>query len=156
MSLIQFMILVCCMAAQDAGLASRAPMSQSPSSNPLKIVHTSVCALVQQGERANGTRVRLQAVYITDQFEGSYIKDSQCRSVGLAPYDAAEPELDIKSMKRFDRVVQGKRSDHTLRIFWFDISGKYVWRPNEKIHGAIYIEKVWSFKRLPHSSLSRL
>lgn len=105
-----------------------------------------VCSLYSHAKELNGNLVRLSGIYTTDRFENTTITDSHCPNVWIAPYDATS--VDSESLKRFNDAVAGELSDSSLRVFSAEFMGKYVWRPNEKPHGAIYIEKVLSFKRL--------
>jgi hypothetical protein len=109
---------------------------------------TSICKLSEGGRRLSGAHVRVTAIYSSDLLERSTITDDDCPSVILVPYDAPDAKLDSASMRRFNNALQGELSDRSLRKYLVDVSGKYVWRENEIPHGAIYIEKVWSFKRL--------
>ncbi|MBB5877738.1 hypothetical protein [Xanthomonas sp. 3498] len=108
---------------------------------------SSICELAQRGKRISGAQVRVRAIFTSDLLERSVITDPKCPSVVVIPFDAEESKLDMESMQRFDAAVAGELSDHTIRVFSVDVSGTYVWRGDEQPAGAIYIEKVWCFKR---------
>ncbi|MDY4282971.1 hypothetical protein [Xanthomonas sp. LF06-19] len=108
---------------------------------------SSICELTQRGKEAGGAQVRVRAIFTSDLLERSVITDPKCPSVVVIPFDAEESKLDVESIRRFDAAVAGKLSDHTIRVFSVDVSGTYVWRGDEQPAGALYIEKVWYFKR---------
>lgn len=109
---------------------------------------TSICELQQHRDKSSGVRVRLTAIYSSDLLERSTLSDDRCPMVIMVPFDAPKRNQDLSSMRLFNKALEGGGiSDRSLRIFEVDISGKYVWRKNEQIHGAIYIEKIWSFSK---------
>lgn len=152
MPLNQSLVFACCITLHAAALAAtESKIDVTTPSKNAALVNTSICDLAKQRGTANGMHVRVKALFSTDLLERSFITDPQCPEVVVAPFDAAKPELDTKSMKRFDRAVRGRLSDSSARVFSFNISGKYIWRMDETKSGAIYIEKVWSFKRIHDS-----
>lgn len=107
---------------------------------------TSICELVKYGEKMNGQRVRLRAIYLTDLLELSSLNDPHCPKQAVAPdwKSSRDPSLDA-----FDRVLFGRPPDYReMTQFSIDVSGKFVWNANGKPHGALMFEKIWSFKRL--------
>lgn len=109
---------------------------------------TSLCKLVNAGEQMNGLHVRLTAIYITDLFENSSLKDRRCPTLYVVPYDSRQSPQD-QSLEEFDKALYEHQLDFgELTQFSIDVSGKFVWWANNKPHGALIFEKIWSFKRI--------
>lgn len=109
---------------------------------------TSICELVALGGRAEGRKVRLDAVYTTDRFESTSITDPKCPGIVVRARDADSVD---PSMKEFDTAVLGSVEDHSVRVFAFDVSGTFEWTSGKKPHGILFIERVWAFKRIPYT-----
>jgi hypothetical protein len=109
------------------------------------VEQVSICELAKAGEQMNGRHVRLTAIYLTDLFEISVLKDRRCTSEYVAPNwkSSQDPSLDA-----FDKALYTRPDDPKLTTFSIDVSGIFVWRANENPQGSLIFEKVWSFKRV--------
>lgn len=104
----------------------------------------SVCELAASAHEYNGKQVRLVAQYVTDRRHGAYFIDKKCphNSVaqGIAVTDPKDP-----SVIAFDEAIDEGALSRKLAKFEVDISGRY----DSSDKGALSIEKVWSYKRIP-------
>lgn len=122
--------------------------SASACAQPVLQTRTSLCKLVNAGERMNGRHVRLKVIYITDLFESSSLKDRRCPTSYVVPYDSPQSRRD-PSLDALDKALYEHQLDFRERTqFSIDVSGKFVWQTGDKPHGVLIFEKVWSFKRL--------
>lgn len=110
-------------------------------------INTSICELAKIGHKMNGHRVRMTAIYTTDLLEHSSLNDPRCQDQFLEPYDSREQKPD-PSVEAFNKAVIGNINDLHLRQFAIDVTGTFVWKPSAKSPGRLYINKIWSFKRL--------
>lgn len=111
------------------------------------IQKSSVCELAKFGKEMDGRRVRVSAIYMSDQMHGSMLKDQHCFAEYIDLFRAADGKQD-PSIEKFDVAVRGRGlADPELRVFSVDVSGTFHWRVDEVAHGEFLIEKVWRFKR---------
>lgn len=113
---------------------------------------TSICSLVGAGAPTNGAKVRISGFFLTDYLERSVVADPACPTAQLALY--ADPVATKEEAARYQRLVVTSTmrdyiEDHRTGVYAIDVTGRFVYRKDEKPHGAIYADHVLNFKRLP-------
>ena len=128
-------------------LFAAAPKETTPPQGGSAGVPISICRLVDIGEKSSVNRVRIKAIFISDGRENTILKDPGCRSINISPYENSRSQADRFSWKAFDRALKD-RSDPRVKIYAVDISGTFVWRSTKQDSGLMFIERIWTFRRL--------
>ena len=103
--------------------------------------------------------MRVKAIYETDLLEFSSLIDASCPSVVMDIDEPREPAATHRSVKAFDKAVQGDLGDLRLRRFEVEFTGTFRWdvstgprsRHNglETPRGSLELSRVWTFARWP-------
>ncbi len=116
-----------------------------------KIPITPICSLDGAKAPGNGTKVRISAFFLTDYLERSAITDPACPTVRLGLY--ADPAATKEEAARYQKLIKSTMRDYIedrrTGVYAIEVTGHFVDRKNEQPHLAIYVDRVWSFKRLP-------
>jgi hypothetical protein len=99
----------------------------------------SVCDLAHVGAVMAGRRLRIAAIYETDFRHGAVLLDRRCAGSGIGiRYSTAKPR--DPGLDDFERaqIPSAEGPKHSrASTFEVEMSGEFVWRPNESRQGLL-------------------
>lgn len=112
----------------------------------------SICSLAGRDASSVGSEIRVRAYYITDYMERSRLADPACKSAHVEMHFAP---LAIGSHGKPARkdletiILRDLVENNRTGVYIISFDGHFKHENNKRTHVVIYIDRVWSFKRVP-------
>lgn len=108
---------------------------------------TSVCALYNSRMSPPSGRMRVKATAWIARRKGAMLVDDTCPKGHVVDFRFAEHLSKTAATREFNRAIQNKPTDFSLRIFEVDVIGRVQKATGSNPKGIFYISEVNSFSR---------